>query len=70
MPSDAGPTRTDRVLIHCHTGNRAAALWAMYEIADGKLTPEDAVARARQAGLKSAELVQFIGEWSRRTGAR
>ena len=28
-----------------------------------------AVARARQAGLKSAELVQYIGEYSRRVGA-
>ena len=60
---------TDRVLVHGNTGDRPAALWALYEITDGKVPPEEAVARARQAGLKSAELVQYIGEYSRRVGA-
>jgi uncharacterized protein (TIGR01244 family) len=59
----------DRVLVHDSSGNRVAALWAMYEIEDGQVPPEQAVARARKAGLKSPELVQFIGEWARRTGA-
>jgi uncharacterized protein (TIGR01244 family) len=63
------PGGTDRLLVHCQSGNRAAALWAMYEIADGKMNPEEAVARARKAGLKSPELVGFIGDWARRTGA-
>jgi len=59
----------DRVLVHCRTGDRVAALWAMYEIEDGQVAPEEAVARARRAGLTSPELVQFIGEWARRSGA-
>lgn len=59
----------ERVLVHCSSGNRVAALWAMYEIADGGLPAEEAVARARRAGLKSAELVQFIGDWTRRREA-
>ena len=59
----------DRVLVHCTTGDRVAALWAMYEITDGKVPPEEAVARARKAGLTSAELVAYIGEYSRRIGA-
>jgi uncharacterized protein (TIGR01244 family) len=63
------PGSADRVLVHCSSGNRVAALWAMYEIAEGGLPPEEAVARARRAGLKSAELVQFIGEWARRREA-
>ena len=56
----------ERLLIHCQSGDRAAGLWAVYEIAEGKLSAEDAVARARKAGLKSSELVVFIGEWTRR----
>ena len=59
----------DRLLVHCGSGDRVAALWAMYEITDGKVPPEEAVARARKAGLTSAELVQYIGEYSRRIGA-
>ena len=59
----------DRVLVHCTTGDRVAALWAMYEITDGKVPPEEAVARARKAGLTSPELVAYIGEYSRRIGA-
>ncbi|HEX5009854.1 MAG TPA: sulfur transferase domain-containing protein [Planctomycetota bacterium] len=59
----------DRVLAHGNTGDRVAALWALYEITDGKVPPEAAVARARQAGLTSAELVGYIGEYARRIGA-
>ena len=58
----------DRVLVHCSSGNRAAALWAIYEIADLGSTPEDAVGRARRLGLKSPELIGYIGDWSRRHG--
>ncbi len=59
----------DRVLAHGNTGDRPAALWALYEITDGKVPPEEAVARARKAGLTSAELVAYIGEYARRIGA-
>jgi len=57
-----------RILLHCSTGNRAAALWALHEIADLGVTPEAAVARARRLGLTSPELIGFIGDWSRRHG--
>lgn len=63
------PGSGDRVLLHCSSGNRVAALWAMYEIREGGLKPEEAVARARQAGLKSPELLQFIDDWVRRQPA-
>lgn len=64
------PGSEDRVLLHCSSGNRVAALWAMYEVREGGLPPEQAVARARQAGLKSPELVQFIGAWAARQAPR
>ncbi len=58
-----------KVLAHCSSGNRVAALWALYEITDLRVPPEEAVARARTAGLKSPELIGFIGEYARRVGA-
>ena len=58
----------DKMLVHCSSGNRVAALWAIYEIADLGATPEDAVGRARRLGLKSPELIGYIGDWSRRHG--
>lgn len=64
------PGSEDRVLLHCSSGNRVAALWAMYELREGGLPLEQALARARQAGLKSPELVQFIGEWAARQAPR
>lgn len=59
----------EKVLAHCSSGNRIAALWAMYEITDLKVPPEEAVARARTAGLKSPELIAYIGDYARRIGA-
>lgn len=64
------PGSEDRVLLHCSSGNRVAALWAMYEVREGGLPVEEALARARQAGLKSPELVQFVGEWAARQAPR
>jgi uncharacterized protein (TIGR01244 family) len=61
--------RQGTVLAHCSSGNRVAALWAMYEIQVLDVAPEAAVARARELGLRSPELIGFIGDWSRRTGA-
>ncbi len=54
------------ILLHCSSGNRVAALWAIHEIKDLGVPPEQAVARARQLGLKSGELVAFIGDWAHR----
>jgi uncharacterized protein (TIGR01244 family) len=60
--------RRERLFVHCSSGNRAAALWAMYEITELDVPAEEAVARAREAGLTSAELVGIIGEHARRIG--
>jgi len=59
-----------KLLLHCSSGGRAAALWAMYEIKELKVDPEKAVDRARKIapGL-STELVVSIGDYARRVGA-
>lgn len=59
-----------KTLLHCSSGSRAAALWAMYEIKELKVDPEMAVDRARKIapGL-STELVIHIGDYARRVGA-
>jgi uncharacterized protein (TIGR01244 family) len=49
--------RTAPELVHCRSGNRVAALWAMYEIEVLDVDPERAVARAREMGLRSPELI-------------
>lgn len=58
-----------KLLVHCSSGNRVAALWAMYEIKELKVDPQMAVERARKLGLTSAEMVGYIGDYSRRIGA-
>jgi uncharacterized protein (TIGR01244 family) len=62
------PDREGKVLVHCSSGNRVAALWAMYEISQLDMPVEEAVARARKMGLKSAELVVHIGDFARSLG--
>jgi len=59
-----------KLLLHCSSGSRAAALWAMYEIKELKVDPGTAVDRARKIapGL-STELVIAIGDYARRVGA-
>ncbi|HTE06642.1 MAG TPA: sulfur transferase domain-containing protein [Planctomycetota bacterium] len=61
--------RKEKFLVHCASVNRSAALWAIYEITDLKVPPEEAVQRARQAGLKSPELIGVIGQYARGIGA-
>ena len=42
----AGP-----VLVHCRSGTRSANLWAIGEVLDGRMAPEDLGALGRQIGL-------------------
>ncbi|HVQ27731.1 MAG TPA: hypothetical protein VMV01_21250, partial [Planctomycetota bacterium] len=59
-----------KLLLHCSSGSRAAALWAMYEIKELKVDPGTAVDRARKiAPNLSYELVIAIGDYARRVGA-
>jgi len=58
-----------KLLLHCSSGNRVAALWACYEIKELKVDPERAVERARKLGLTSTQLVIYVGDFARRVGA-
>jgi uncharacterized protein (TIGR01244 family) len=62
------PDREGKVLLHCSSGNRVAALWAMYEISQLDMPVEKAVARARKMGLRSPELIIHIGDFARSIG--
>jgi len=42
----AGP-----VLVHCRSGTRSANLWAIGEVLEGRMAPEDLGALGRQIGL-------------------
>lgn len=44
------------ILIHCGGGNRAGAMYGLYLGATGKCTAEEAVTRAKQAGMRSEGL--------------
>ncbi len=48
------------VLIHCASSNRVGALWAMYLHRHRGVALDDALARGRQAGLRSEALVETI----------
>ena len=48
------------VLIHCGGANRAGAMYGLYLGATGKCTPEEALARARQAGMRSEGLASDL----------
>lgn len=43
------------VLVHCASGNRVGALLALGAADDGEMTPEEAIAFGRDAGLASLE---------------
>ncbi len=48
------------VLIHCGGGNRAGAMYGLYLGATGKCTPEEAITRAKQAGMRSEGLASDL----------
>ena len=48
------------VLIHCGGANRAGAMYGLYLGATGKCTPEEALARAKQAGMRSEGLASDL----------
>jgi len=58
-----------KLLVHCSSGPRVAALWAMYEIKALKVDPQTAVERARKIAPLSTDLVIYIGDYARRVGA-
>lgn len=48
------------VFIHCASGNRAAALWAIHQVVNEGWDPAKALAEAEKAGLTSPKLKQFV----------
>ena len=47
------------VLVHCATGNRVGAVWAVLELERGR-TYEDALAAGRKVGLRSEDMVDAV----------
>jgi protein tyrosine phosphatase (PTP) superfamily phosphohydrolase (DUF442 family) len=50
----------DQVLIHCGSANRASAMYAVYLAMAKGYSPDDAIRRARQTGLKEASLERDV----------
>ncbi len=48
------------VLLHCSSGNRAGAIWALYSGANNGLTPDDAIAEGKVAGLTNEALEHVV----------
>jgi uncharacterized protein (TIGR01244 family) len=48
------------ILLHCGSSNRVGAIWYAHRIRHDGLTPEAALAEAKQAGLRSAALTDVI----------
>lgn len=47
------------VLVHCATGNRVGALWALVQLAEGR-PYEEALAAGRTLGLRSPEMLDAV----------
>lgn len=50
------------LLLHCGTSNRVGFLWGLYQASRNKLTADEAVARAKAAGMKSPVLEKTLRE--------
>jgi uncharacterized protein (TIGR01244 family) len=48
------------ILLHCGSSNRVGAIWYAHRIRHDGLTPEAALAEAKQAGLRSPALTEVI----------
>lgn|SRR5690348_5718435 len=57
------------VLVHCASSNRVGALLLPYFLLDEHRPMEEAVAMARGAGMRSAELAQMALDYARRRAA-
>lgn len=55
--------RDDNVLVHCSSGNRVAAWYAINLVATEGLDPDTALARARQLGLTRPALEHRVREY-------
>lgn len=60
---------TRPVVVHCASSNRVGALLIPYLLLDEGRTPDDALAIAKQAGLRSPELAQIALRYAKAHGA-
>lgn len=58
------------VMIHCAGGSRAGAMYGLYLGARGACSAEDAVRRAREAGLKNEQLGSDVRHYLQDAAAR
>ncbi|MBA3345997.1 MAG: hypothetical protein H0T44_12015 [Gemmatimonadales bacterium] len=58
------------VLVHCASGSRAGGALLAYLMLDRGLDEEEATGQAMRAGLRSAELLEWSLDYSRRNRAR
>ena len=52
-----------KILLHCASGNRAAAWWALYLVEDLNMDEETAVGSADQAGLTNPALRELVQKY-------
>ncbi|MGE0761904.1 MAG: sulfur transferase domain-containing protein [Bdellovibrionales bacterium] len=51
------------ILLHCETGNRAAAWLAIHLVTQDKMKPKEALSIAEEVGLRSADLKTKVGTY-------
>lgn len=51
-----------RVLMHCRSGGRAGAMWGLVEALQAGMSPEQAVAAAKRANLRSDRYMELVHE--------
>jgi protein tyrosine phosphatase (PTP) superfamily phosphohydrolase (DUF442 family) len=56
----------DQVLVHCGSGNRVGGALLPFLMIDHSLEEEDAVGQAMRVGLRSAELMDWGLDYTRR----
>jgi uncharacterized protein (TIGR01244 family) len=57
------------MFVHCHSGNRVGAIWLAFRTLDGGLAWDEALAEAKQVGLKTPALEQRVREYVDRARA-
>jgi len=58
------------LLMHCSSGDRASALWAVHLFADCGLSKQEAIQYAHESGLANPAFVQLVLNYSPASGKR
>jgi uncharacterized protein (TIGR01244 family) len=54
------------ILLHCATSNRVGAIWYAHRVRHDGLSPEDALAEAKQIGLRNTALTDVVNAYCER----